>query len=367
MIHTAYKHGGDVFGAARSLHCSPREIYDFSANINPLGPSPLALEAIQDNLDLIRHYPDPHCTELRTALSGYLKIEPERILLGNGVAELIYLLARVMGFRRAVVTAPSFGEYAAAVSAAGGEVSEVPLLAEEGFKLNVTRIKKALRGADVVFIGNPNNPTGRTVKPRIIQSIIDEARSHGVTIVVDEAFIDFVHQQEQYTVLPMLADYSNLIVLYSLTKFFAIPGLRLGALLAVEPIIEQLTAAKEPWNVNTLAQIGGTAALADEDYQDRSRQMVWQERDSLHQAISLIPGLQAYSSEANFLLIEMANAQLTSTQLAAQSAQQGVLVRDCAGFSGLSERYFRVAVRSREENAVLLKVLREIMKGAEHG
>lgn len=367
MIHSEYKHGGDVFGAARSLQCNPREIYDFSANINPLGPSPLALASIKDNLDLIRHYPDPRCTELRAVLSGHLKVAPEKMLFGNGAAELIYLLARVMDYRRAVVTAPTFVEYGAAVTSAGGVIDEVSLLEEEGFALPAPRVKKALRGADVVFICNPNNPTGGAVKRCIIQSIIEEAYTYGTSVIVDEAFVDFVCHQEQYSVMPILDDYPNLIVLYSMTKFFGIPGLRLGALMAGESIINKIDAAKDPWNVNSLAQIAGAASLADEEYMAKTRELIWQERDFLYRAISLIPGLKAFAGEANFLLVKIESSSISSTQLTAQTARQGVLVRDCAGFSGLGNKYIRLAVKSRAENVVLLKVLREIMKGAANG
>ncbi len=367
MINSEYKHGGDVFGAARSLQCSPREIYDFSANINPLGTSPMALAAITGNLDLIRHYPDQRCAELRAGLSGYLKVAPEKMVLGNGAAELISLLPRVMGYRQAVVTAPTFVEYGTAIANAGGMVCEVPLLEEDGFGLPVPRVNKALCSADVVFICNPNNPTGGAVKRSIIQSIIENARTYDTTVVVDESFIDFVYRQDQYSVLPLLIDYPNLIVLYSLTKFFGIPGLRLGVLMAGELIIKRIEAAKDPWNVNCLAQIAGTAALVDEKFMTQTRQLIWQERDFLHSAISLIPGLKAFTGEANFLLVKIESSFISSTQLAAQTALEGVLVRDCAGFSGLGSKYIRVAVRTRAENMVLLKVLREIMKGAAHG
>ncbi|AGL01344.1 threonine-phosphate decarboxylase CobD [Desulfoscipio gibsoniae] len=367
MIHTEYRHGGDVFGAARSMRCNPREIYDFSANINPLGTSPMALAAIADNLDLIRHYPDPRCAELRAALAGYLNVAPEKMVLGNGAAELIYLLARVMNFRRAVVTAPTFVEYGAAITNAGGALFEVPLLEEEGFTLPVPRIKKALCGADVVYICNPNNPTGGAVKRPIIQSVIEYARSHDAAVVVDEAFVDFLHHQEQYTVLPLLGDYPNLIVLYSLTKFFGIPGLRLGVLMADDQIIKSIEAAKDPWNVNSLAQIAGTAALADDEYMAQTRELIWRERDFLHRAVSLIPGLKTFAGEANYLLVKIQDSVISSTQLAAQTARHGVLVRDCASFSGLGNKYIRVAVKTRAENAILLNVLREIMKGAANG
>ncbi|KAF1084485.1 Threonine-phosphate decarboxylase [Sporotomaculum syntrophicum] len=367
MIHSEYKHGGDVFGAARSLQCNPREIYDFSANINPLGPSPLALASIKDNLDLIRHYPDPRCTELRGVLSRHLKVAPEKMVLGNGAAELIFLLPRVMGYRQAVVTTPTFMEYGTAMANAGGMVYEVPLLEEEGFGLPVPRVNKALCSADVVFICNPNNPTGGAVKKPIIQSIIENARTYGTTVVVDESFIDFVYRQELYSVLPLLNDYPNLIVLYSLTKFFGIPGLRLGVLMAGESIIERIEAAKAPWDVNCLAQIAGAAALVDEEFMAQTRQLVWQERDFLRREVSLIPGLNAFNGKANFLLIKIERSEISSAQLAARAAKQGVLVRDCASFSGLGNKYIRVAVRTRSENLVLLKVLREIMKGVTHG
>lgn len=367
MIHSEYKHGGDIYGAARSLQCNPREIYDFSANINPLGTSPLALKAIAENLDLIRHYPDPRCTDLRAALTKHLKVAPEKMLPGNGAAELIYLLARVMGYRRAVITAPTFVEYGAAITSAGGVICEVPLLEEEEFILPVSRVKKAMDSADVVFICNPNNPTGKAVQRAVIQSIVNYAKECGATVVVDEAFIDFIHRQEQYTVLPLLDNYPNLVVLYSLTKFFGIPGLRLGVLIAAEPMIKKLESAIDPWNVNSLAQIAGAAALADEDYMTRTRQIIWQEKEFLCRAISQIPGLKAYAGEANYLLVKINNRALNSSQLVAQTARRGVLVRDCASFNGLGNRYIRVAVKTRAENEVLLNVLSETMKGVANG
>ncbi|SFR01970.1 threonine-phosphate decarboxylase CobD [Desulfoscipio geothermicus] len=363
MIYTEYRHGGDVFGAARKFNRQPREIYDFSANINPLGPSHQALKAIKDNLDLISHYPDPRCAELRMALSRYLDIPPANMLLGNGASELIYLLARVLAFRRAVVCSPTFVEYGAAVVAAGGTVVEVPMEERDNFTLPVSKIKKSLREADSVFICNPNNPTGRAEKKPIIQTVIKEAQDRNAVVVVDEAFIDFVERREQYSVMSLLPKYSKLVVLYSMTKFFGIPGLRLGVLLGTDSLVKRLEPAKDPWNVNMLAQIAGTAALADTKYMEETRQLVWQEREFLFRAITRIPGLQAFPGDANYLLIKIEDDRISSSVLAERTAQRGVLVRDCANFAGLGHNYIRVAVKTRRENVALLNALAKAVKG----
>lgn len=364
MIHKEYKHGGDIFGAARSRGGSPEDIYDFSANINPLGPPPAAMEAIRENLHLIRHYPDPRCSELRRALAGYLGVAPENMLPGNGASELIYLLGRVFGCRRVVVPSPTFIEYAEAVTSAGGTVVEVPLDEKDGFALPAALLKRQLQNADAAFVCNPNNPTGRVEKRAVIQSIVEDAASDKKTIVVDEAFMDFVTDADQCTVLSLVEEHPHLVVLYSLTKFFAIPGLRLGVLVGADSVIRELESLKDPWSVSILAQVAGAAALADREYMNETRQLVAREREFLCRAVSLIPGLTAYPADANFLLVKIQEHSISSIYLAAETAKRGVLVRDCSTFSGLGEHYIRVAVRSRRENVALLDALRGVMEGA---
>ena len=363
MMHSEYKHGGDIFGAVRSTGSSIHQIHDFSANINPLGPSPAALQAINKNMHLIRHYPDSSCSDLRRALSGYLGVPPENMLPGNGASELIYLLARVWACRRVVVPRPTFIEYAEAVTAAGGSVREVPLDEEKDFALPAAALKRELRQSDAVFICNPNNPTGRVEKRAVIQSIVEYAAQENKTVVVDEAFMDFVAHAGQCTILPLVEKHPHLVVLYSLTKFFGIPGLRLGMLIGSVPLIKKLEACKDPWSVNTLAQVAGTAALDDREYMEETRRLVTGEREFLFRAVSLIPGLTAFNGEANYLLIKIENEGINSSRLAIETARRGVLVRDCSNFSGLGDRYIRVAVRSRRENVVLLDVLKGIMGG----
>lgn len=358
-----YKHGGDVFGYSRKASCPVQQIYDFSANINPLGPSPAAIKAIQDNLDLIRHYPDPSCNELRSALSGYLEVPPENMIFGNGASELIYLIAHALKFKTALVAAPTFIEYGEAINCAGGEVQEIMLQEQNDFALPAARVIKALPGSDVIFICNPNNPTGRVENRSIIKSIIEHAENNSVYTVVDEAFIDFTESGKQLSVMPLLNKYPRLLVLYSLTKFFGIPGLRLGALLGPAEIVRQLEAGKDPWNVNILAQIAGKAALTDFDYMDETIKLVHREREFLYRSISRIPGLKAYPGNANYLLVKILKEGMTSAQLVTFSARKGVLVRDCSNFSGLNNCFIRVAVRTRKENVILIEALAEAMKG----
>lgn len=361
-MDSQYRHGGDIFGASRRLNLEPGEIYDFSANINPLGPSPKAMTAIRENLDLIRHYPDPHCTQLRRALARHLGVTPGEIVLGNGAAEIIYLLARVLQCRRGLVPAPTFIEYSEAVEGNGGSCLEIHLDEAENFALSGSRIKTALPEADIVFLCNPNNPTGRLENRSTMQALIHDAQAENVTVVVDEAFMDFVADREQYTVIPLIHQYPNLIVLYSMTKFFGLPGLRLGALVGNQQWVSQINAIKDPWNVNTLAQIAGVASLADEEHATATGNLVRREREFLSQSLAGFSHFKVFPSHTNYLLVKICQPGLTSPHLTARIARSGVLVRDCSTFSGLGEAYIRVAVKTREENMVLLEALRKALQ-----
>ena len=355
-------HGGNLTRAAARYGIPAARLIDFSANINPLGPSPRAIRAVVEALDQVRHYPDPDCTELRAALAAYLGAREERILMGNGAAELIYLLVRVLGCRRAIIPTPTFCEYAMAVASCGGVVEKAPMPEEEGFCLPVEKINKMLPGADILFICNPNNPTGRVVETGLITEILDRAEQCGVTVVVDEAFMDFVPERERYSMVSAAGVRPNLVVLYSLTKFFGIPGLRLGAMLAPPGLAARLALAKDPWNVNALAQAAGVAGLRDVDYMEATRRLVLEEKRFLFDRLASLKGVQPLPGAANFLLVKVSETGAGSGQLTDRLGRRGVLVRDCAGFTGLAGRYLRLAVKTRPENEKLLTVLQEILE-----
>lgn len=358
-------HGGNLARASLRYGLPAAEFIDFSANINPLGPSPQVVKAIVRSLSLIASYPDPDCTELRTALAAYLGVEQRALLMGNGAAELIYLLIRVTGCRRALIPTPTFSEYGLAVLSHGGEIIELPMDEKENFRLPVEKIVAGLPRADIVFICNPNNPTGRLVNAAALRAILNEARRHGVLVVVDEAFMDFIPGRELFSVMSEAGTRGNLAVLYSLTKFFGIPGLRLGAIATSPDLIARMGAAKDPWNVNILAQVAGLEGLRDLSYMEETNRLVRQERKFLLEKIAGIPGLQPLPGAANFLLVRVAGSGLTSGDLTDLLGRRGVLVRDCRGFSGLEGRYIRIAVKTRPENQKLLRSLSEIMGGAD--
>ncbi len=363
MRQFVHIHGGNITLASKKYGLSKEKVIDFSANINPLGPSKKVFEAIVCNLDTIVNYPDPDCTELKEHLAGYLGIDERRLLMGNGAAELIYLLVRVTGCNKALIPIPTFCEYGLAVLSQGGEAITVEMAEKEGFSLPVEKIISFLPQVDLLFICNPNNPTGRLVKRTDIEQILTHSSKHGVLVVIDEAFMDFVPQRALYSVMPAVGDCANLAVLYSLTKFFGIPGLRLGAIAAPEDIIGRMNAAKDPWNVNTLAQIAGIAGLNDREHMERTNALVHKEKAYLFEGLQGIPGLRPLPGAANFILLNISKSGFKSGELVELLGRRGILVRDCHGFSGLAGRYVRVAVKNRRENEILLRNIKDVLKG----
>jgi len=358
--HLEHIHGGNVNLASRRYNLPVHELLDFSANINPLGPSPKSVSAIIDNLGLISSYPDPDCSELKAVLASRLGIREELLLMGNGAAELIYLLVRVLEARKALIPVPTFCEYGLAMLTQGGEVLKIALDEKKGFRLSLDDLVRSLDQVDLVFLCNPNNPTGRLLDSKIIEYILDQAFSHGVMILVDEAFMDFIPERERFSVMSRVGEFPNLTVLYSLTKFFGIPGLRLGAIAAPEKIINRMKAAKDPWNVNVLAQVAGVAGLRDQDYMERTVKLVRQEKQFLFRELNRLQGLKPLPGAANFFLVEITESGLTSDKLTELLGRRGIIVRDCAGFSGLAGRYIRVAVKTHPENIKLINALKSI-------
>lgn len=362
MQHLEHIHGGDIYRASEKYGLAKDKIIDFSANINPLGPSQGVVNAVVKNLGLIASYPDPECKELRKELAAYLGIPMSHLLVGNGTAELIYLLVRASGKNRALIPVPTFSEYGLSVLSQGGNITEIAMREEKGFALPVSEILEKLPGADLLFLCNPNNPTGRLAGKKAMQVIIDEALLHGVLVVVDEAFMDFVPDKSRYTVMPLVSERPNLAVLYSMTKFFGIPGLRLGAVAAPEELVMKMNALRHPWSVNILAQVAGVAGLREKGYMEQTNRLVQEEKRFLYRELSALPGLRPLPGAANFLLVDVSCSGLTSGELADMLGKRGIMVRDCRGFAGLEGRYIRLAVRTRPENEALLRVLRLILE-----
>ncbi|MFC4596651.1 threonine-phosphate decarboxylase CobD [Cohnella hongkongensis] len=355
-----YGHGGDLWTASARFGVSPDGWLDYSANINPLGPPRQALEALRDGLSAIVNYPDPGHRKLKKLLSARLSVGEDELLIGNGAAECLWLTLSGLGVRSVGVVAPCFSEYAQLAEACGAEVRTLIGREENGFRAEPSELEPLLRQVDLLFLGHPNNPTGLTYSLEQLREIAAMAGERSAYVVVDEAFIDFVPPPERATLLPELRSFPHVLFMHSMTKFFAIPGLRLGYAIAAPELIRRMAAKQVTWSVNGLALLAGQACLQPEvaEYERRTRELVAAGRASLRQELGARLGWRTWPGEANFLLVELSGGW-TAERLQAALGPKGVLVRSCAKYDGLTERHIRIAVRGREDNDRLLRALEE--------
>lgn len=354
------EHGGNLTWARKKYN--RRDFIDFSANINPLGCPPGVYKAINAALQQILHYPDPASSDLKHTLQTYLNLDQDFILLGNGAVEIIYLLCFYLKPQKVLILAPTFSEYAKAAQAAQADIKYLPLDPDTGFTLDLKILEENLKGVQLFFLCNPNNPVGNLIPYPVLKEIQYLCLKHHVFLVVDESFIDFIPEAEKYSVRQDVIDNKQLLVLHSLTKFFAIPGLRLGCGLTNPQLVLELKKLKDPWNINVFAQIAGKKALEDQAFQKMSREFIQKEKNFLYQEINQLNSFQALPPSVNFLLVQILEPSLTSTALTEILAQKGILVRNCNTFPTLGESYIRVAVRTREENLKLINALQAVVK-----
>jgi cobyric acid synthase CobQ/L-threonine-O-3-phosphate decarboxylase len=340
-------HGGNLRELAQRAGLDRDQILDFSASINPLGPPEGLRAVLSRSIDWLVHYPDPDCTELAALLARKYQVAPDQIVVGNGSTEIFFALARALSFDRAVIAVPSYADYATAVESAGREVSRLKLQESDAFALDWQTLEAELHGEELVLLGQPNNPTGRALDDEALLALA--ARHPATTFVVDEAFADFVVGYRS------LAGRSpaNVIVVRSLTKFYAIPGLRVGFAVVPAAMARQIRDQILPWSVSVLAQEAAAALLADEQYAQRSIALVDRERRWLSEELAKFVGLHVYPSVTNYLLVRLDRAAITAPELADRLLRQGIAIRTFSDKQHLDERFFRVAVRTAAENARL--------------
>jgi threonine-phosphate decarboxylase len=356
LAHETPPHGGDVYQLARSLGIDLADLLDFSANINPLGFPPGLSGAIQEALTEIVHYPDRRCVALRRDLADYHHLTPEDILVGNGSTELIYLVARALKPRRGLIVTPAFSEYEHALSVAGVPVAFQATTESHNFTLHEVF---AAQAGDLVFLAHPASPSGSLLNPELFLEVVAALDAAGAYLLLDEAFIDFV---EEASFKSHLSRFPRLLILRSLTKFYGIPGIRLGCLLAAPELLAKLAEAQEPWSVNTMAQVIGRACLADKEYMAATRAVIAPERAFLLERLVALPGLTPFPSAVNYLLVKLNRPGATAAHLRQKMLVHRIAIRDASNFRGLDERFFRIAVRTRQENERLLKALKECLE-----
>lgn len=338
-----YEHGGRIYDAAGKAI----DWLDFSANINPLGLSEKILQALTENLRGVVNYPDPQAAELKRAISRRYGVAEKNLVVLNGAAEFFYLYMNATRPARVIIPVPSFSEYERAARAAHCDVKYFYNRADENFALNVDKLLAEIKSpADCVIIGRPNNPTGNLIAVEEILRLAQVAN-----VVVDESFIDFLNVDSAREFVS-----ERIAVVQSLTKIFAIPGLRLGFAVVEENLAERLNLAKDVWNVNFLAQKAGVAALSDEDFLTRTRTWLEVERKFFVERLQNLRGIKIFPPTVNFVLLRHAQADRILFEL----RREKILLRSCANFAGLDGSYLRTAIRSRKENLLLLNALEKL-------
>lgn len=358
MSHT-YDHGGNVFDIARHLGVSPEELVDFSASINPLGLSAMVKKAIICSLDSLVHYPDSSHKELKQALAAHHELAPDNIVVANGSTELIYNLPVMLHGSKALIISPSFSEYVRALSQQHWDAQHFILKPEDNFSIDLDALKhKLAEGFEALYLCNPANPGGTLYPLRVIEQVYSLCIESGTFLVLDEAFMDFC---EECSAKRFMVKGDNGIVLRSMTKFFGIPGLRLGYALASSTLAVHLDAMGGPWSVNTLALAAGVAALHDVEHNHQTIDYIRRERRSLFEKLSEFKYLKVFPSSTNYLLLQITNG-MSSMEVRDRLMHQRILVRNCATFMGLNSQFIRVAIRTTEENERLLKALKNVLK-----
>lgn len=343
-------HGGDVAGYEAEYGTRP---LDYSANINPLGLPDGVRRAVIDALDQADAYPDPLCRKLRGAIAQAEQAAPGHILCGNGAADLIFRLVLAARPRHALVTAPTFAEYEQALALVDCRVTRHFLLERENFALTERFLAALQPDVDMVFLCNPNNPTGQVIKPALLQKIVGICRENGIRLVVDECFNAFLDEPGKNTVKPLLEANPHLLVLKAFTKLYAMAGIRLGyCLCADEALLEQMARCGQPWGVSSLAQAAGVAALAEQDYVQRTRVLIARERGWMRQALAA-QKQRVLGSAANYIFF-----QTDTPELGEKMRRCGVMIRSCANYPGLDGSWYRCAVRSHEENVRMIEALK---------
>lgn len=346
-------HGGNLAWAATVAGCPAYLIRDFSASINPLGIPETVVTAIEEDIPRLVAYPNPDYPRLRHCLAKELSVETDSILPGNGSAELLTWAARDLAQQQVYLIVPAFGDYYRALQTFEAKIH--PIVGQLPLGNLATLLAEVPHGSSLL-LNNPHNPTGKLWRKEEILPLLERF----ALVVIDEAFMDFLPPNEQQSLVIEAANSPNLVVLRSLTKFYSLPGLRIGYAVAHGDRISHWQRIRDPWSVNSLAATAAVVALKDLDFQQYTWNWLVPAREELAIGISNIEGFDPLPSAVNFLLVKSA---ISVTQLQEKLLQQHrIYIRDCLSFPELGNGYFRVAVRTPAENRALIEALSSVAK-----
>lgn len=344
-------HGGDVIGYRLRYGKPP---LDFSASLNPLGMPDGVRRAAVEAAATATAYPDPLCRELREALARKRTVAPDQIICGDGAAEIIYRLVLAAKPRTALIVAPTFAEYEKALTVVNCRVAYHMLRREDDFVLNESILPEIHPGLDTLFLCQPNNPTGRLVDAELLHRLLARCAETGTLLLLDECFCSFVADPGEVSLVSQLYRHSNLFILDSFTKLYAMAGIRLGyGLCSRAELLAKMYEVGQPWSVSSIAQAAGIAALAEDEYVRRARRLIADQKNKLVVGLARL-GCEVLGDEANYVFFYTNDAELQQKLM-----DKGILIRNCANFRGLGPGYYRVAVRLPDENVLLLQAIRD--------
>ncbi|BAU26719.1 L-threonine O-3-phosphate decarboxylase [Aneurinibacillus soli] len=361
MAHIeTFGHGGDLRTASAAFGVPEDQLLDFSANINPLGPPPDLMKRLVQDMGRLVHYPDPAHRGLIKGLAKKYGVSERMLAVGNGAAECMALVLLALAPRTVGVIYPSFVEYTQLARQFGARVVSCTGRAEDGFLPTLPELHMLIKQVDLVFIGHPNNPTGLMYDVQILRKLAAWADEFGTYVVIDEAFLDFLPESQQPTLIGELGRYPRVILIRSMTKFYAIPGLRLGFAVAAPALIRKLKGKQVPWSVNALALAAGEVCCEQNEYETATRLLVDTERAYLIGRIREWFGWRVWPGKANFLLIRL-HKEMTADTMQLALGKRGIMIRSCAMYPGLTPHDIRIAVRLREENDRLLEAFGAVL------
>ncbi|MHB1485584.1 MAG: pyridoxal phosphate-dependent aminotransferase [Saccharofermentanales bacterium] len=349
------RHGGNVYSFKDEKGRFP---LDFSANVNPLGLPAAVKKKIRESLNEFTLYPDIDCNELCEAIARFESTRRENILCGNGAGDLIFRLAYALKPKKALLISPTFTEYEAALRNVGCELYFYDLHSSDQFVIHED-ILEMIPGMDIVFICNPNNPTGQLTPKSLLIKIAEACSGSDCVFVMDECFIDFIENREEFTMKNEIARFGNLVVLKAFTKIFAFAGIRLGYCLCSDHgLLRKIFAAGQPWSVSVVAQLSGIEALKDTDYLVRTHKNTSVERRFLKTNLEKL-GFEVFDSYANFLMFHIKD-ESSQESIYDRLLDKEILIRKCGNFRGLDSGYYRIAVKSRKDNIRLVRALSDL-------
>lgn len=355
-------HGSDIEKICEYYHLNKEDIIKFGANVNPLGLSSKVRDSLASNIDLFSSYPDRNYTSLRNTISEYCNIPADFILPGNGSSELIALVIQEKAPKHTLILGPTYSEYSRELSFSGSTQEYYHLQEKRNFCLDVDDLCKTLENDyDFLILCNPNNPTSSAIMQEDLRKLIAFCAEKNIFVMIDETYVEFAPDINAVTAVPLTREFTNLMVLRGVSKFYAAPGMRLGyGITGNREFLAKMKEKQTPWSLNSLGAFAGKKMLLDHDYFRRTRELILGERNRMETELKKLPIFKVYPAYANFILLKIQKEGLTSADVFEACIKKGLMIRDCSSFQCLDGEFIRFCIMMPEDNTRLLDVLKQL-------